>query len=409
MLNIIRNLLSKNKVGKNSFNLKIENQTNIDTSSGLFYFKCDVNGLLNTNLSLLIKVNDERGISKKIIGPFNGKIIGIHTHLLGVGNHEILFSLYSNSILIDVVKKNININKASGLFETVQEALLKFNTPVIFEDACDSSMYPYDFVQMKAWFDRPDADQYINNLLNKNHISEKEALCLKQFVEDGYMVIENLIDDDLINSVNQDIDKAIEQNYQGFTKGSSTRIEHLHFHYPNVNALFLDKRYRRFIDLIFGVRARPCQTLTFVNGSQQPAHQDLIYLTPFPSGYMCGTWIALQDVLENSGELIVYPKSHRDKGVYLRDTGCDKVTGNSDKLNSIIYPMWAEVALKYEPYVYRPKKGTVLIWHERLLHGGSKRINENLERRSIVIHSFAEGSISYYDSSGAVAYMEALE
>jgi ectoine hydroxylase-related dioxygenase (phytanoyl-CoA dioxygenase family) len=393
---------------RGSVKLNIQAETNVSTSSGLFYFKCHVDNLSHLNVYLLVKVCDQREIAKKIIGPLDNKIIGFHTHLLGIGAHNISFSLYLNNKLIDQITKNITIENSGGLFDKVQDALVKFDTPIIFEDACDSSMYPYENEDIRPWFDRPDADNYITKLLNNNSINEYESKCLKQFVEDGYMVLESLIDEDLIFSVNKEIDEAIEQKYQDYTKGSSQRIEHLHFHYPNINKLFMDHRYRRMIDVIFGVKARPCQTLTFVNGSQQPAHQDLIYLTPFPAGYMCGTWIALQDVYENSGELVVYPKSHRDKRIYMRDIGCKKNTSDSNEFNSTIYPMWAEVAKKYKPYIYRPKKGDVLIWHENLLHGGSKRINESLERRSVVIHSFAEGSISYYDSSGGVAYMEAV-
>ncbi len=409
MFTFIKNFIKQNlPFYRKTIRLIVCPETNIMKSSGLFYFKCHVTNSSHLKLHLLVQVSDEREIAKKITGPFDGKIIGFHTHLLGVGSHDIRFALYLNNKLIDEINQSITIKNSGGLFDKVQNALEKFDTPIIFEDTCDSSMYPYENEDIRPWFDKPDADNYINKLLNNNSINEYESKCLKQFVEDGYMVLESLIDKDLISSVNKEIDEAIEQKYQDFTKGSSQRIEHLHFHYPNINKLFMDLRYRRMIDLIFGVKARPCQTLTFVNGSQQPAHQDLIYLTPFPAGYMCGTWIALQDVVENSGELIVYPKSHRDKRIYMRDTGCKKITGNSDELNSIIYPMWAEVAKKYKPYIYRPKKGDVLIWHENLLHGGSKRINESLERRSMVIHSFAEGSVSYYDSSGGVAYMEAL-
>jgi hypothetical protein len=409
LFTFIRNFINQNlALYRGSFKLDIQAVTNVSTSSGLFYFKCHVDNSSHLNPYLLVKVCDQREIAKKITGPLDNKIIGFHTHLLGIGAHDISFSLYLNNKLIDQITKNITIENSGGLFDKVQDALVKFDTPIIFEDACDSSMYPYENEDIRPWFDKPDADNYITKLLNNNSINEYESKCLKQFVEDGYMVLEGLIDEDLISSVNKEIDEAIEHKYQDYTKGSSQRIEHLHFHYPNINKLFMDQRYRRIIDLIFGVRARPCQTLTFINGSQQPPHQDLIYLTPFPAGYMCGTWIALQDVVENSGELIVYPKSHRDKRIYLRDTGCEKITENSDKFNSIIYPIWTEVAKKYKPYVYRPKKGDTLIWHENLLHGGSKRINESLERRSIVIHSFAEGSVSYYDSSGAVAYMEAV-
>jgi hypothetical protein len=65
-----------------------------------------------------------------------------------------------------------------------------------------------------------------------------------------------------------------------------------------------------------------------------------------------------------------------------------------------VLTQWAEILERYETLVYRPKKGTVLVWHENLLHAGSVRKDSSLERRSIVIHSFADGAVAYYDSTG---------
>jgi hypothetical protein len=63
---------------------------------------------------------------------------------------------------------------------------------------------------------------------------------------------------------------------------------------------------------------------------------------------------------------------------------------------------------RYEPAVYRPKAGEILVWHENLIHGGSPRRNRDLTRHSIVSHYFARGCISYYDSRGEAGSLEAL-
>jgi ectoine hydroxylase-related dioxygenase (phytanoyl-CoA dioxygenase family) len=118
---------------------------------------------------------------------------------------------------------------------------------------------------------------------------------------------------------------------------------------------------------------------------------------------MCGTWIALQDIVANSGELVVYPGSHRERRVYLAETGCAKVGSEWQEFGKKVVPLWVEIEKRYEKFIYRPKKGTVLIWHENLLHGGSVRIDPSLQRRSMVIHSFADGAIGYYDSTGMSA------
>jgi len=104
---------------------------------------------------------------------------------------------------------------------------------------------------------------------------------------------------------------------------------------------------------------------------------------------MCGVWVALEDVKPDSGELEVFPGTHRLPRVYIHGSGCEKVTDDD----------WADFGEKivkryrrmlddggFRSVTYRPKRGTVLVWHENLLHGGSVRRIRRLSRRSIVSH-----------------------
>lgn len=324
--------------------------------------------------------------------------VHVHFHLLPPGQQMLRFALHESDGTVSTVEASLDIENHGTLVGETARLLRAHGTPLFFVGACDASMYGYD--AHTAWFDRPDADRHIESMLERGDISEQEAGHLRHFVEHGYMVIENLLDDALIDRVNKEIDDAVARKYQGYENGSSQRLELLHLHYEGIRKLWLDSRHLRFANLVFNAQARPCQTLTYVYGSQQDAHQDTVHLTPFPAGYMCGTWIALQDVVADSGELIVYPGSHREKRVRLRETGCAKVNGNWDEFLRTVGAQWAGMIERHKPTVYRPKKGTVLIWHENLLHAGSVRKDQSLERRSIVIHSFADGAVVYYDSTG---------
>ena len=77
----------------------------------------------------------------------------------------------------------------------------------------------------------------------------------------------------------------------------------------------------KVLSAIFDDQAVPCQTLNFIHGSQQAVHQDVIHLTPFPQGFMCGVWVALEDIHPDSGPLIVYPGSHRLPRLYTQTVG----------------------------------------------------------------------------------------
>jgi len=72
----------------------------------------------------------------------------------------------------------------------------------------------------------------------------------------------------------------------------------------------------------------------------------------------------------------------------------------------LVVPRWQELITRHglRPEIYRPGAGSVLIWHENLLHAGSRREDPERTRRSIVFHCFAEGAVPYYDSTGQIGY-----
>ncbi|MCA3640656.1 MAG: phytanoyl-CoA dioxygenase family protein [Methylobacterium sp.] len=293
--------------------------------------------------------------------------------------------------------------KMTGLADRIAEEMRTFDVPTVFFGVCDSSLYPYRSSELKPWFDRDDAAQVVQAWQGAQRVDADMADRLRGFVKNGFIIFENLIDDALIDQINLEIDEAIAERHGGYEYGSSQRIEHLHFSKPGIQRLFRHEKLRDLASLLLESDARPSQTLTFVFGSQQDAHQDTIHLTPFPAGYMCGIWIALQDIQPGSGELTVYPGSHREPRVYMADAGCPKVTdGDWSEFGRKVVPIWEEIAARYPRQVYQPKKGTVLFWHENLLHSGSPREDKALERRAIVIHSFSSSAVVYYDSSGLV-------
>ena len=154
----------------------------------------------------------------------------------------------------------------------------------------------------------------------------------------------------------------------------------------------------RFLSLVFNAASQPCQSLVYVYGSQQDAHQDTIHLTPFPAGMMCGVWIALEDVRAGAGELAVYPGSHRLPRVYMRDAGAAKVRGDWSEFGDKVVSKWRAMIdeARIEPMPYLAKRGDIIVWHENLMHAGRPRIDVGLSRRSVVTHNFAKGAIVYY-------------
>ncbi|MGZ8173664.1 MULTISPECIES: hypothetical protein [Methylobacter] len=106
-------------------------------------------------------------------------------------------------------EETISLEERKGLYDVVRDSLIEHGTPLVFEGPCDSFFYPYHDVSVQPWFDRPDAESQIQDLLTIGQISQEEAHYLCDFIQKGFVVVENMIDDDLIDAVNNEIDDAV--------------------------------------------------------------------------------------------------------------------------------------------------------------------------------------------------------
>jgi hypothetical protein len=296
----------------------------------------------------------------------------------------------------------LKVRNEGALAELTRGSLARTAAPLAV-DCCDSGLYDYADEGLTAWYDRSDeaVEAHLQALAEAGRATPAEIAALRQFVANGFLVLPDVVVPEHLARLNAALDDAVAKKLEGYEWGVSQRLHNLHLHYPAIRELWLHPAILRMLGLIFDAPGRPCQSLTYVFGSQQEHHQDTIHLTSFPAGRMCGVWTALEDVQPDSGELVVFPGSHRLPRVYMKDAGIPKVGEDWSQFGATVTPMWTELlGNKFAREVYRPKAGTVLIWHENLMHAGSMRLDMAKSRRSIVGHYFAEGSVVYYDSSG---------
>ncbi len=332
--------------------------------------------------------------------------LNIHTHLVENGTHDIgVVATRGGEIYRTVAHYEVGNDGEVG--RVAREALIAHRLPLAFFGNCDAGHYAPAYNETVTWVDRPDAPARVDAMLAAGEISEPEAGMLRRFLSDGFVIFDELLPDDMIDRANAALDRAVEEKYQGYTYGDSTRLEQMHVHFPAIRDIWLYAPVHRFLSLVFGAKSQPCQSLVYVFGSQQDAHQDTVHLTPFPAGMMCGVWIALEDVREGSGELAVYPGSHRLPRVYMHDVGCAKVRGDWREFGEKVVGRWSSLLQDHgmQPVPYLARRGQILIWHENLMHAGSLRRDKSLSRRSVVTHNFARGSLVYYDSSGDVGHI----
>jgi hypothetical protein len=154
------------------------------------------------------------------------------------------------------------------------------------------------------------------------------------------------------------------------------------------------------IDLLsklYGRKAFPFQTLNFPVGTQQAAHSDSVHFSSLPERFMCGVWLAMEDVSTDAGPLFYYPGSHRwpiitNSVIGRRGYGSDLASAQDP-----YGPAWKELCKAHEATseIFTPKKGQALIWCANLLHGGSRQTNPKLTRWSQVTHYYFDDCIYY--------------
>ena len=147
------------------------------------------------------------------------------------------------------------------------------------------------------------------------------------------------------------------------------------------------------LEQLYGCRPLPFQTLNFVRGTEQATHSDAIHFSSLPSRYMCGVWVALEDIDMDNGPLVYYPGSHRLPEVTMQDLGL-----HSDKDDYPEYERHVAAVIEREGLEARYGvlgKGQAILWASNLLHGGAPQADRSRSRHSQVTHVFFEGCRYY--------------
>jgi hypothetical protein len=159
----------------------------------------------------------------------------------------------------------------------------------------------------------------------------------------------------------------------------------------DVRAIATNGRLIDILSDVFGRRAFAFQTLNFPVGSQQEPHSDSIHFSSIPERFMCGVWVALEDISEDAGPLEYYPGSHNWPIVYNHQIGV-RMFGKQTPPDASYHAVWSALIKKFNvtPQHFCPRKGDAIIWLANLLHGGSRQRDPNLTRWSQVTHYFFE-------------------
>jgi hypothetical protein len=166
---------------------------------------------------------------------------------------------------------------------------------------------------------------------------------------------------------------------------------------PDVQAIAANEAVVALLSKLFGRQAFPFQTLNFPVGTQQDAHTDIVHFSSLPEKFMCGVWLAMEDVHADAGPLFYYPGSHRWPVMSNAMIGRSGYKTTLDSAQLPYADAWNAIcaAQNAQPATFLARKGQALIWLANLLHGGSAQHDPRRTRWSQVTHYYFEDCIYY--------------
>jgi hypothetical protein len=224
----------------------------------------------------------------------------------------------------------------------------------------------------------------------------------RQLHDKGFAVID--FPDDDFDQIADNIKAKLHEKYdwqywqdRGYDVGDGLRIQDAWKFDPDVRRLAVNAKVIELLSKLFGRQAWPFQTLNFPVGTQQPMHSDSAHFSSVPERFMCGVWVALEDIDAAAGPLLYYPGSH--KWPIYTNEHIGVCSANLDKKpdQTLYEPLWKALVEAHgvQPETFVAKKGQALIWLPNLLHGGNKQADKQKTRWSQVTHYYFDGCAYY--------------
>ena len=243
------------------------------------------------------------------------------------------------------------------------------------------------------------------------------------FDQNGYLVFDPEIPDSVLDAIVNDLkDKYTSDEQLDVGHHEPGRIQDAWRINSHVKDVALNPKVLAVLAELYDRKPLPFQTLNFPVGTQQQPHSDTIHFNSVPAGFMCGVWIALEDMDENNGTLIYYPGSHKLPEFTMKDVGYEYETRSAFSVSQFLrrgfrkfgiikstpslkvddaYPLYEKYISEaineneLKPELAVIEKGQGFIWSANLLHGGSPLKDKARTRHSQVTHYFFE-DCKYY-------------
>lgn len=242
------------------------------------------------------------------------------------------------------------------------------------------------------WVESP----FFDELLIEKNLTEAERKIATEYSENGFVTLSGLFDPGLIDQVQASTEKSFDKNMPIKTFRNEHRIQDLWTVSEPVKKLACTPSLLKTLEMLYGRQPIPFQTLSFCVGTQQRAHSDTIHFSSLPARFMCGVWVALEDITPDNGAVFYYPGSHRlpeynfaQIKTEAEDTDYEDYKEYEDFVERIVHKYG------FEKKAFYAKKGDALIWSSNIIHGGAKVEKPGSSRWSQVTHYFFADCVYY--------------
>ena len=243
------------------------------------------------------------------------------------------------------------------------------------------------------WVESP----FFEEIISEKKISDADKKIAMDYNRDGFVVLPGIVPADLIDGVVNDMkEKGFNPEYPVKTQRDAVRIQDMWEISDPAKRLATFAPVLEKLEMLYDREAIPFQTLNFLHGSNQRAHSDTIHFSSLPARYMCGVWVALEDITEENGPLFYYPGSHKLMEYNFAHIDTDASATSYDKYIQYEDFMQKIISVnKFEKKTFLAKKGDALIWSSNILHGGTPVIKPETTRFSQVTHYFFKDCFYY--------------
>ena len=240
--------------------------------------------------------------------------------------------------------------------------------------------------------------QYVDSM----ELSPAERAIAISLHERGYAIFD-FPDTDLAGRLDRIIDRMSAEFDADFDDPSADknigdmRMQDAWTFDEDVRAIAANGAVLTLLGKLYGRHPFPFQTLNFPVGTQQHLHSDSIHFSSIPERFMCGVWLAFEDVHPDAGPLMYLPGSHKWPILSNAMLGRRDVDDRSQTAQAPFEPVWRALVdqAPQSPETFLPRKGQALIWAANLLHGGSPQTDLRRTRWSQVTHYYFD-DCTYY-------------